>query len=858
MALLPSRKAALERARRSSILSDLGRERLFLSAPALGACSPRGGEIPLEAGRGGAATTGWWEPSWHRRQRQRRASARVALQVAAQQLRHHHGSAVPKEFEIAMPGGDGDLVHVDAATRRKAAAAGRAARDAAYANVLANAARARSGSRVGVDTAKGGSSRGGGAKGKPQGPGGKNSGKASNWRCNVCGEPSNFQHRETCYVCRAPRGGVASGKSKAGSKGKARGQQVSLGKGLGDRQPQSLRPHVGSKQDGPIGADGKRPLLGRYIAYLEEQHRKGGADSQSKGKGEGEKADEWDPEGFVVVKRATKTWPRVGGSDGPAAKQASTSTVPVKPNLGEARAKGTTTAAPTDLGGKGGKGSPGPPAPNAAAASLPEGKGRPVPARPPWADQCDDADEDDEDFDEDLFGDGPGGIREEEDHMDDDEMHDLDDGCDEWAGCDDEDGDHGDRDADDAQADQQEVDKLEKAWRTKKGIFESVAWRHWQGDPEFEDAREQRDQAYEEWQAAKKAVATPKLATVHQRKQKAVDRARRRVESRKHAMEQALEKHHDYMRKELDKLRQEQLRLEEAEANLQQFILQLQVADHAEGARKEHDEEPIDQAAARGQVATARRGLETIKSQLQELFDQLEEQGNFLALDQINSMYGSLAGAVGGVEEAEQLLAKKPKTRWNRAQYYAIDGRAQGEGEGRDPPPPSGTGDGNKEGENAEGRRGTGGEGPKVSTSSSSKPSGPPGAAAADGTHDEAKEAASGAEQRQREADAKPVGGAQEEVIRFGGAADEQQEEQLLQAEAERALDQAQAKFADADKGPNTDNAALLFAHQCVLGKVGTPTTLAEVRAFERWRKALGGTLERLAAERFRAGGAYW
>jgi hypothetical protein len=114
------------------------------------------------------------------------------------------------------------------------------------------------------------------------------------------------------------------------------------------------------------------------------------------------------------------------------------------------------------------------------------------------------------------------------------------------------------------------------------------------------------------------------------------------------------------------------------------------------------------------------------------------------------------------------------------------------------------------------------------------------------------------AQRRQGEGDARSEDAAQVAVIRFGGAESEEQEKLLLQAEAERALEQARAKFAEADKGPNTDNAALLFAHQCVLAKVGTPSSLVEVHAFERWRKALGESLEQLAAERQREAGTYW
>jgi hypothetical protein len=183
-------------------------------------------------------------------------------------------------------------------------------------------------------------------------------------------------------------------------------------------------------------------------------------------------------------------------------------------------------------------------------------------------------------------------------------------------------------------------------------------------------------------------------------------------------MEQALKKHHEYMDEQLEKLRQEQLRLEEAEASLQQFMLQ--VADHAEGGGKRaEDEQPINQGEARDRMASAKRDLETVQSQLQDLYDKLEEQGNFVALDQINAVYGSLAGAVGGVEGAEQILTRKPKPRWNRAQYYTMDAQANGNDGGRMQLQTNGAGTGEGESGNAGSRSNDGGEGPKGSSSSS-------------------------------------------------------------------------------------------------------------------------------------------
>ncbi len=289
----------------------------------------------------------------------------------------------------------------------------------------------------------------------------------------------------------------------------------------------------------------------------------------------------------------------------------------------------------------------------------------------------------------------------------------------------------------------------------------------------------------------------------------------------------------------------------------------LQVAAHAEGGKRATDEEPVDQCEARGQMADARRGLESVQAQLQELYDKIEEQGNFVALDQINAMYGSLAGAVGGVEGVEQLLAKKPKSRWQRAQYFTMGAPAHNELGGQKPPQPIGAKTNGGGGGNEARQKGADGHGPEES-----KAGGALGGAAVSGGADALAGVAADDGRRQHGGDGTPSAatnsstaprgtdgtredGAHAAAIRFGGAANDEQESQLLQAEAVQALEQARAKFAEAEKGPNTDNAALLFAHQCVLAKVGTPSTLAELHAFERWRKAPGENLERIAAGAF-------
>ncbi len=105
-------------------------------------------------------------------------------------------------------------------------------------------------------------------------------------------------------------------------------------------------------------------------------------------------------------------------------------------------------------------------------------------------------------------------------------------------------------------------------------------------------------------------------------------------------------------------------------------------------------------------------------------------------------------------------------------------------------------------------------------------------------------------------AGASATGGADAAAIRFGGATTDEQETDLLRDVAVQAVEAARVKFAEAAAGQDTHNAALLFAHQQVLARIGTPSSLAEVYAYERWRTALGQHLERIAAERL--GGAAW
>ncbi len=121
------------------------------------------------------------------------------------------------------------------------------------------------------------------------------------WPCVVCGFRANFATRSACFQCRAPRGGVGSpaggfrprdasgGGARTGPPGIGNGGTAAARGGPGGIPPRetnalgrppftvpqaaSLRPQAAWRtaaslgaRDGPIGADGKRPLLSSSLA----------------------------------------------------------------------------------------------------------------------------------------------------------------------------------------------------------------------------------------------------------------------------------------------------------------------------------------------------------------------------------------------------------------------------------------------------------------------------------------------------------------------------------------------------------------------------------------------------------------
>ncbi len=701
---------------------------------------------------------------------------------------------------------------------------------------------------------------GGKANGKGKGRGNQGGGEGKGarlldqrpcWQCMACGEPNNFPRRDSCFRCRVPRGSKAATASKGKGKGKGKGETV--GKGLADPPPQLLRPSWDRGQGGAIGAigaDGQRPIF-KFIANVARERAKG---DPTKTKGERGDADGMDLEGFRVVARAAGVWPRVGGTD-----------------VGGGRSEGRITGKEGPKGGKmedahiaeadKGKG----PQPQDRAFGGKGGKEGPVPKRPPWADLNDDDGDDgvhgDELWDDDLDHDDGGSEKmDDEDMGETNEYEDVD-------GYWDEDGPPEQEEADGHEEMEQEpeVEVLRQRWQNKKDVFEAVACKYTKGQPQLEDARAERDRAYKAWQAASSAQAAPKLATLYQRKQRTLDRAKRKLERTMHEADEELRRHEERMDRLQEQIRQDQLRIDDAAAGVREVARQVAASEGAdEGA--EEDSPTIDRGAL-DQAAGARKELESAQAQLQELHDKLEEQGNYTACEQVNLLYGSLAGAAGNIEGVEQHLVRpRPRRQQRRAEHYSMD---------------QGTADASME---KEGDRTATGGGERATANNKATPKGNSGTnrweskprtrGNNDGTarQDKAPEQATGCDDDRQSGRGGPTPtpgttngnaagggtGSATTVLRFGGADTEDREKDLLRSEALQALEQARAKFQGAERSQDTDNATLLYAHQLVLAKIGAPTTLEEREAYERWRGALGANLEQVAAERRADGDSCW
>ncbi len=439
------------------------------------------------------------------------------LHAAANRLREHHGSAVPARFVVGMPATGGGT---DAVLRQLADQQGRIIALLADRgqNGYGDKGGGGKGSKGTLYKPKGKGKGGGSADGKG-GKGGKGGGTdgyiswkrnattADLWTCSDCGESRNYSSRSYCYKCHAPKRSPVARQTQS----------------LSAAVTRPLRPHA-RRDDGPIGADNKRPL---FTQFIRNEARLQVADG---------KAPKCDDDDFTVVARAAGVWPRVGGGDGPASKPQAV------PNGGE-EPQSQPPAGPQPKPVIGGAG-------NDDKTSTGAGGGTNAHARQSWANAYDDEQrqkKDDDIDDVELWREG--------------DMQDVvDDGC-------------GDGDADDGEDEtpQQETTAkdLHEQWQQRKDILEVVRAKFKKGQPQFETAKREATEAYERWQEAQRAESAPRLASLHQRRQKRVDQAEKALQHEMDAAEKQLEKHNEIMQAFKERIKEKQNKLDEAKERLQ-------------------------------------------------------------------------------------------------------------------------------------------------------------------------------------------------------------------------------------------------------------------------------------------------
>ncbi len=493
------------------------------------------------------------------------------------------------------------------------------------------------------------------SKGKGQAGGGGGDGKGgydrgSNWKCLSCGEPNNYSHRVECFRCYAPRRPKqqhqqhhrpADPQTKPNGKG-AKGNLSAPYSG-------PLRPNVARPSQGPVGADGQRPLFKRY---LEDEARK----KQRRGlEGEGENgskdADDND-DGFLLVTRAAGIWPRVGGAD-----------------TGRGRGDGgynnvQTEAAAADHGADGGgsarddrpraKPTAGPErrtstTPTEASAPRPAAsphKARTMPSRPSWADQ----DEDD------MCQWEP----EQKDTLVEDDWDEPEGDGDEWQHQHHQ--HHEGWDEDDAGECEGEADTevLRERWLSRRDILDAVRIKYGKGSPQYDTARREATAAYEAWQEAKRADNAPRLATLHQRRQRALDHAQKMLQKDMDAAEQELARHATAMDAIKERISGRQRKVDEAQERLQEVMQKVGNAategcDGGSNLKASQHEGMLYEV--RGRARDARENIVQAGTKLQLVLDMLDAEGHHEACQHLSFLFGSITDAAAELDGVERVVS---------------------------------------------------------------------------------------------------------------------------------------------------------------------------------------------------------
>ncbi len=212
------------------------------------------------------------EPAWHRRQRRRRATARVLVRLgaAAGLLQGHHSaqrgaglapSAMPAPHAAAdrgarVSGGRGGELSLQARFDRLENLFFALQRGGSAAAITGGAPPPSAGRDqqrgAGGGGAAGSNFRGGGGQRGTSGRtnGGHRGGRPGDWVCLQCGAQPCFARAPRCFRCGAPRNGALA-------IGSARAERD------GDRDGGLAGATVRAAYLGPVGAGGSRPLLGR-------------------------------------------------------------------------------------------------------------------------------------------------------------------------------------------------------------------------------------------------------------------------------------------------------------------------------------------------------------------------------------------------------------------------------------------------------------------------------------------------------------------------------------------------------------------------------------------------------------------
>ncbi len=192
------------------------------------------------------------EPAWHRRRRRQRASARVVLRLAAaaRLVQGHHSAQRCPSACPAMPGGrngggggGGVANELQSRFERLERIVLGLQGGAAAAGGGGGGGRTGGGGHAGGDAQR----RGGASGGRGTGGGGgaaSGKGRPGDWTCPSCGAHPCFGRTSACFRCKAPRP-AASRSGEAGGLARAAPSGAYLG---------------------PVGANGSRPLLGRWGA----------------------------------------------------------------------------------------------------------------------------------------------------------------------------------------------------------------------------------------------------------------------------------------------------------------------------------------------------------------------------------------------------------------------------------------------------------------------------------------------------------------------------------------------------------------------------------------------------------------